>query len=135
MRLVEDETWAVMTLVAEASGEPYEAQLAVAEVIRNRTATRYNSDGTVIGTVLAAAQFSCWSTRDKNRLRVARMDWDDPAVVSCRRAWREAMFGQSNTVRGAVLYYNPNVPGIKRPTWDRSECLVATVGAQRFFVS
>lgn len=44
--LVPDDTWAILTIIGEAAGEPYVGQLAVAEVIRNRMRQRYASDGT-----------------------------------------------------------------------------------------
>lgn len=42
----------------EASGEPTEGQAGVAQVLKNRIALRYKSDGTMAGTVLGHDQFS-----------------------------------------------------------------------------
>jgi N-acetylmuramoyl-L-alanine amidase len=130
-RLVSEEAWAVLTIAQEASGESYAVKLATAEVIRNRMRRRYSSDGTVAGTVLRPYQFSGWNTKDPNRIRCAALEDTDPLTQECRRAWKEAVAG-SDTVNGAVLYFNPAI--VQTPEWvERSEA-VAVVGPHHFFV-
>ncbi len=133
-RLVSDDTWAILTIWQEARGESFEGKLAVAEVIWNRMRQQYQSDGTVVGTVLKPYQFSGWNTTDKNRLIAAKLDDLDPAVKDCMKAWFDAKAG-SNTVRGALLYFNPSL--VKDvPTWAGSAVAkkVAEVGRHVFYV-
>lgn len=131
MRLITDEALAVATVYAEARGEPYNGQIGVAEVICNRTARKYSSDGTVASTVLWPAQFSAWNTRDPNRVRAMLIDDDDPVVQQCMAAWRAAVAG-SDLTHGALMYVNP-----RTATGDLSwiaQCVeTACIGQHRFF--
>lgn len=136
MRLVTDDALAIITIMQEAAGEPYIGKVAVAEVIRNRMKAKYSSDGTVAGTVLRPYQFSGWNTEDRGRIRNIRADDTDPIVQECQRAWQEAWHG-SDTVKGAVLYYNPDPRLVREtPDWAKphSATLVAQVGHHVFFV-
>lgn len=130
MRLVSDDTWAILTIWQEARGETQAGRVAVAEVIRNRTKQRYSSDGTVAGTVLAPLQFSGWNVHDPNRIPSALIDEGDPAVRGCIEAWTTAVTG-SDTVHGAVLYFNP---AVVTPVWAATCKRVATVGNHEFYV-
>ena len=131
-RLVSDEAWAVMTLWQEARGEPREGQVAVAEVIRNRMQRKYQSDGTVVGTVLRPYQFSGWNTGDANRRISAVLEEDDPIVVQLLGCWREAIGGASNYAKGAVLYLNPTILG-SEPPWLVESHRVAIIGRHHFY--
>lgn len=51
-----DEALAALTVYLEARGESFAGKLAVAAVIRNRMERRYQSDGTIAGTVLRPRQ-------------------------------------------------------------------------------
>lgn len=134
MRLITEEALAVITIYQEAQGESYEGKLAVAEVIRNRMKKQYASDGTVSGTVLRPMQFSGWNAKDPGRIRAVRSDSDDRIVQDCIRAWHEAIAG-SDTVNGAVLYYNPSIiPDAPEWAMPDSADQVATVGHHVFFV-
>lgn len=53
-----DDQLAATCIADEAGNQPYEGKLAVARVILNRMAAKYESDGTVEGTVLKHFQFS-----------------------------------------------------------------------------
>jgi spore germination cell wall hydrolase CwlJ-like protein len=135
MRLVSDESWAVLTLWMECRGEPYEGQMAVAEVIQNRMRRHDSSDGTVAGTVLRPYQFSCWNTDDPQRLRAAGLEDTHPQIVQCRQAWRDVLAGQS-VVGQAVLYLNQAVVRARTgrlPVWARPDTQVAVIGAHHFF--
>lgn len=133
MRIVPDHVWAALTIWGEARGESWEGQVAVAEVIRNRTTQLYSSKGTVASTVLSPYQFSMWNTRDPNRLAAAALDELNPAYCTAMRAWREAERG-SSLVKGAVLYYAPQLVD-HVPEWAQPEKViqVAEVGRHRFF--
>lgn len=120
MRLVDDDHWAVLTIIGEAAGEPLIGKIAVAEVIRNRMKKRYASDGTVIGTVLRAKQFSMWD--DQARLLAARADDDQQYVQEALRAWHESE--TSNVTHGAVLYHTT---ALTPPYWTKGQSVkVAT---------
>lgn len=131
MRLIPDEVWAALNIWMEARGEPYEGQLAVAEVMQTRMRRKYQSDGTVIGTVLRPYQFSGWNTKDPNRLRAAQLEDTDGRYAMCRQAWRDVLAGTS-VVPDAVLYYNP--AGVTLPpVWSIPANFVTIIGAHHFF--
>jgi spore germination cell wall hydrolase CwlJ-like protein len=133
IRLVPDWKWAVMTIMQEAQGEPYSTKLAVAEVIIRRTKMKYNSDGTVAGTVLWPMQFSGWNAKDdtpkyRERVECAKVMEDDPVVMECIKAWKEAENG-SNTTGRATLYYNPS---ISNPPWAKTCIETAVIDKHRY---
>ena len=105
MRLITDESLAVVTIWQEARGESFEGKVAVAEVIRNRQQALVHSDGSVPGTVLKDRQFSGWNSTDPNRVPSAKLDDDDAIVQACRLAWETAKTG-SNLAKGATFYVN-----------------------------
>lgn len=128
MRVVSDDKWAIMTIAGEALGEPLTGKIAVAEVIRNRMKRGYASDGTVIGTVLRAKQFSMWD--DRARILAAKLDDEHPMVQDCIKAWE--LSAESNVVHGAVLYHTIQ---IDPPYWTRGERVhnVATIKNHTFY--
>jgi hypothetical protein len=79
--------------------------IAVAEVLREREETNFNSDGTAQGTVLSPFQFSGWNTNDPNRLRAAQYALDHPIVVKAITAHRFAFERRSTLAMGANLYH------------------------------
>lgn len=138
IQLIADDAIAIVTILQEAEGEPFEGKLAVAEVILSRTRHRYNSDGTIMGTCLAPLQFSGWNSKSTNRIRTMRCCEADPMVADCVRAWNLATAG-SSTVQGALLYYSPATLvalGVPAPDWASplKSKQVATVGHHIFFV-
>ncbi len=133
MRVISDDVLAGITIKQEADGESMAVKVAIGEVIRNRMAARYQSDGTVAGTVLHPFAFSGWnSTRDPNiaALRIRTVQVDSADLNDCSVAWNQS--ATSGTVPGAVLYF---VPGSVRvpPAWADPAKLVAVLGAQRFY--
>jgi spore germination cell wall hydrolase CwlJ-like protein len=131
VRLIADDTLVACTLWGEARGETPEGRIAVAEVIRNRMAQHYQSDGTVAGTLMKPHQFSCWSTRDPSRRLMVMLDTEDALVLDCFEAWERALAG-SNLVRGALLYANLAVTGGVPPDWGIVH-RVATIGNHSFY--
>lgn len=127
VRVVDDEKWAIMTIAGEALGEPLMGKIAVGEVIRNRMKREYASDGTVIGTVLRAKQFSMWD--DKARLLAARIDDTNPKVRECIEAWEAS--ATSNVTKGAVLYHTVDVS----PYWRKATSVshVTTIHHHMFY--
>lgn len=130
MRLVPARVWAVLTIWQEARGEDHVGRVAVAEVIRNRMAMKYASDGTVEGTVLRPYQFSGWNTKDPNRIAAAKVDSMDPIVIDCGKAWDES--ATSKLTKGAVLYLNPAVVN-PLPAWAKQENRTAIIGSHHFY--
>jgi Cell Wall Hydrolase len=55
--LTDDQLFATV-VCDEAANQPHEGKVAVAIVVLNRTATRYESDGSLAGTLYASMQFS-----------------------------------------------------------------------------
>ncbi len=129
MRLISDTALAAVTIWREARGEVYEGKLAVAEVIRNRMKERYASDGTIAGTVMRPKQFSGWNSNDPNRIPSLKIDDGDQAVADCVRAWKEAMEQNTNSVKGALLYY---APALAAPEWARGCMEAARIGRHVF---
>lgn len=134
MKVISDDSLAIVTIWQEARGESYEGKLAVASVIRNRMKKKYSSDGTAAGTVLKDFQFSGWNAdpKDSNRELSVKIDDQDGTVRECIRAWNAS--ADKDTVSGAVLYFNPKI--VKRPKWAMPDVaeLVATVGSHEFYV-
>lgn len=138
MRIFADEALAVATIWAEARSEPRSGQVAVAEVIRNRTRSRYSSDGTVASTVMRRKQFSCWNDSTEWREKILELDWESPEVQEARAAWMIAMEHDSDTVKGSVLYHTISPPAgalVWPPNWSKSPTakLVAQIGRHVFY--
>jgi hypothetical protein len=129
-RVIPDDTWGILCIFAEARGEPYEGQIAVGNVIRNRCAKKYASDGTVVGTVTKASQFSWMNTDDGQRTRVLRASREDPAWKTASKAWFESE--HVRLVDDAVLYY---ADSIVPPYWSKANgvTLVKRIGRHLFF--
>jgi len=127
--LINPEVWGVLTVAAEAGGEPMEGKVGVAEVIRNRMRRRYSSDGTVEGTVLRAKQFSCWDSQDIGRIRVARLDLSDPILRDSALAWEQAFRRHSNVANGAVLYHADYVS----PSWAEKAIRLTQISRHIFY--
>lgn len=84
----------VRLVTAEAGGEPYEGQVAVAAVVLNRMRS-YKFPKTVRGVVYQENQFSS----------VPKLSYIQPSE-SCRRAVAEAINGIDPS-NGALYFYNP----------------------------
>ena len=131
VRLIPDHVLAAITLWAEARGEPWDGQIAVAEVIRNRTAQKHFSDGTVASTILWPYQFSCWNTKDPNRAKMFGLLHGDKLAEQCIRAWNDAMAGTDFT-KGALFYVNLDAVA-ETPSWI-AECVqTVKIGRHRFY--
>jgi len=123
-----DDALAALTVYLEAGAESFAGKLAVAAVIRNRTRLRYQSDGTVRGTVLKPRQFQPWNTRSPSQLT---LDLKKRSMRDSLLAWHLVQDGRE-IVDGAVLFYNPKLA--KTPDWARVSRKVATIGGHAFYV-
>ncbi len=123
-----DETLAALTVYLEARGESFAGKLAVAAVIRNRMKLRYQSDGTIKGTVLKPSQFQPWNFKRPHQVR---FDLRNKEMRDSLLAWRLVQDGRK-IVDGAVLFYNPNLA--RTPYWAKVSQKVATIGAHEFYI-
>ncbi|MFB3061969.1 MAG: cell wall hydrolase [Candidatus Binatia bacterium] len=127
-RNLTEEGLAALTVYMEAKGESFAGKLAVAAVIRNRMKMKYQSDGTVKGTVLKRSQFQPWNTRQPHQVP---FDLNKQRLRDSLLAWRLVQDGR-DVVGGAVLFYNPRI--VRTPYWARVSHKVATIGQHEFFV-
>lgn len=118
---------ASVTIWGEARGEEYKGQIAIGEVIRNRMAARFFSDGTVAGTVARPLQFSCWNSSDPNRLKMLQVDRMDPIFKGCAQAWVES--GQSDFSGSALMYHNKGMV----PQWASDFQMSCQIGNHIFY--
>ena len=92
---------------------------------------KFNSDGTVVGTVLRGWQFSGWNTGDVNRLWSAKLDDTEVQYILALKAWRDILSG-SSVVPDAVFYYNP--AGVTHtPDWAVPTNFIVQIGAHHFY--
>jgi spore germination cell wall hydrolase CwlJ-like protein len=130
VRVVSDDVYGALNIFAEARGEPFEGQVAVGNVVRERMRLKYASDGTVVGTVWKSNQFSWTLSSDPQRIRVMRVDDEDPAWVEAMTAWKA-----SETTKvvpsGTVLYHAEHV----NPWWAESSAVrfVKRIGRHLFY--
>ena len=131
MRLVPDEALAAVAIDTEAEGEPYPVKVGVAEVIRNRMAQKFYSDGTVAGTIWRKSQFSAFSLlpNANNIIRAFQIDDQAPAAMDCVKAWAAAQSG-SASVGGALLFHSPTPV---RPPWATDDKFICQLGSIRFY--
>lgn len=128
-RVIPDDVWGILCIFAEARGEPYEGQVAVGNVVRNRTRLGHFSNGTVVGTVSEAYQFSWMNHTDAQRGRVLAASWDDPRIRVAAKAWYESEWSQP--VGDALFYHADYV----QPGWAKAQGieLVKKIGRHLFY--
>jgi len=120
---------AISTILAEAGNQPFNGMVAVGEVIRERTRRKYNSDGSLIGTLLLPWQFSCWNQDPINRrlmirsLMLISLSATIPqgSINNAIAAWEASK--TSNVSNKAVLYHTVNIG----PSWIKSPKVIKTV--------
>ena len=123
-----DDKLAALTVYLEARGESFAGKMAVAAVIRNRMKLKYQSDGTVKGTVLRPKQFEPWIKKQPHQVR---FDPNESKMRDSMLAWRMVQDGRE-VVKGAVLFYNPRL--VRSPRWARQGHMVASIGGHEFYV-
>lgn len=112
----------------EAGGESFAGKMAVAAVIRNRMTMKYQSDGTIRGTVLRRSQFQPWNKKSPHQVHV---DMNQKGMKDSLLAWRLVQDGR-NVVDGAVLFFNPRIA--RTPRWARVGFKVASIGGHEFYI-
>lgn len=128
-----DQLVVVATIIQEASNQGPAGMLAVAEVIRDRTALHVQSDGDLLSTCLWPFAFSGWRATDPNRLRSLRaILHEDLVVQAALAAWQQATVAQTRTAAGATHYLNPKIlPAL--PPWAAGKTPVAIIGDHHFY--
>lgn len=104
----------------EARGEPYEGQLAVAEVTLNRADL---SGRNICQEVFLDKQFS-WSHQINRPKIVNQVAWQEAIDVS-----KVALSVPSNVSNGATHYHN----GTVKPQWAKKLCKVVIIGRHIFY--
>ena len=104
---------------AEARGESYKGQVAVAAVVLNRVASA-SFPNTISGVVYQSGAFTCVSNGSINNTPNA----------SAIRAARDALNGWDPT-GGCLYYYNPDATNDK---WIRTRTVKTIIGNHRFAV-
>lgn len=137
----------------EARGEIDDGKAAVARVILNRTRRKYQSDGSIEGTILHPAAFS-WtefdmvggkyvkvaSTPEEQHARVLAcyaQALKSPSWLPCEHIAERVLSGAYDTPNyrlltdDTVLYYAP--AACRTPAWADADKLVAVIGRMWFF--
>ena len=104
---------------AEARGESYKGQVAVAAVVLNRVASP-QFPNTITGVIYQNGAFSCVSNGSIN----------NTPDSSCIRAAREALNGWDPT-GGCLYYYNA---GLTSDAWIRTRTIVTVIGNHSFAI-
>ena len=104
---------------AEARGEPYKGQVAVAAVVLNRVASS-SFPNTISGVIYQSGAFSCVSNGQINRT---------PNATAIRAAL-DAMNGWDPT-GGCLYFYNPSGTSDK---WIRTRTVKTVIGNHKFAV-
>ena len=113
------------TVWGEARSEDFAGMLAVAQVIRNRTRTKW-ARGTLADVCLAPAQFSCWNANDLNRPLLDTVTLDDDAYLVAYGICCLVVAGEWDDPTGrATHYHNKNMSPY--PNWASSPQMVRTV--------
>jgi len=114
-----------LCLWREARGEPVNAKLAVACVIRNRA--RHPSwwgGPSISSVVLKPKQFSSFNSDDPNAVK-----WPKPFDSSwqaCLEIAQQVIDGAPDVTEGATHYHDDSIAA---PAWTRNMTMVAKVGA------
>ena len=128
MRLISDDTWGAINIWAEARSEPFDGQIAVGNVVRERMRLKYSSNGTVVGTIWRPKQFSWTLGSDPQRLWALSLDDEHHAWARAMEAWKESASVYA-VPPGTVLYHAEYVS----PRWAENAEFVKQIGAHLFY--
>lgn len=119
------------TVYGEARGEPFEGQVGVAWVVKNRASKPGWWGRTIEEVCFRAKQFSCWNPDDPN-LRVIHAA--TPNVESYLRAMGVAALVMSGNLpdptRGATHYHHVGI----KPLWSEKMRETVTIGHHKFLI-
>lgn len=118
------------TIYGEARGEPYEGQVAVAAVIRNRVKRPARFGEGYEGVCLKPKQFSCWNEGDPNREILQRAGLFDRDMVKAMGIACLVFSGDlHDPTNGADHYF---ATYIKPPKWSEDMEIKARIGRHLF---
>jgi len=118
------------TIWAEARGESFEGQVAVAHVLINRVEVRHRKESTLSGVCLEPSQFSAWNLDDPNRKKLLALPWSDPGLQRAARALLSALAERPNDPTKGATYYHAKYA---RPRWARGETPTVVIGNHKFY--
>lgn len=125
------------TIYGEARNQPFEGQLAVAWVIRNRTARALRFGATIAEVCLKPLQFSCWNRNDPNFAKVVTVHEPDLALTKAGAAARMVLTELSgDPTFGADHYFTTNPPPGETkwpPEWAAGMKRTAIIGDHVFY--
>jgi spore germination cell wall hydrolase CwlJ-like protein len=106
-----------LTLYGEASGEPFDAKIAIAHVMKWREVNNIAWDD-----IADPMQFSCWNLDDPNLERIRNIKPFDEAWEKCCDAAYGVYYDQyPDPTGGSTHYYNPKLMEIlynkAQPPW------------------
>jgi hypothetical protein len=155
--MIDARTLLAVCIADEAANQPHEGKVAVGRVVMNRTRLKYESDGTVEGTVLRHMQFSgFWCDFEDGRYAVvahtpseamARARAKLARYSSAPKLWRDCLLAADQAMGAApfaggpeyakitpltVSYYAPSAVPIP-PVWATPDKLDAVIAAHHFF--
>jgi N-acetylmuramoyl-L-alanine amidase len=120
------------TVWAEARGEQFLGQRAVANVVINRWETdegQFKRDDTIAMACLRPNQFSCWNAADPNFEEMQTISFGARSFRTAMRAALEA-FDEPDLTEGARHYHTAGVS----PEWSKRREPVVVIGKHYFFV-
>lgn len=158
--MLDDLTMLALCVWDEAAGELFEGKVAVATVVLKRSAAKFESDGTITGTVLHKDQFSgFWFSMQGHPPRYLRDAWtaDEAAVKATRLfavaqhqsiwhdcvsaaqealtqhwSFKDANFDKLLAEPRAFMYANLAILP-RPPAWASSQQFICKIGHHSFF--
>lgn len=135
---------AARTIAREAGAEPWEGQVAVAEVLINRVRIALANargaaqvhDHCIAAACLRRLQFSCWNLNDPNRQKAMAMLGTEPMYQKAEKAFMEAWTNGTDLTGGAVNYHTvarPRWAVVWPPSWAGRMRRTVAIGAHVFY--
>lgn len=132
--------WPLMLLYAaaiwgEARGEPYEAKVAVAWVIRNRWKKNGWFGENLREVILKKYQFSCFNENDVNRVKLYNPLKYDPFEVwaECYEVAEKVHVGEIEDPTGGTTHYFDESLKNNPPFWREELKFVKKIGRLYFY--
>jgi len=123
---------AALTVWMEARGEGEGGMAAVAWALVNRhNAGKWFSGKTLAECCLIPFAFSCWNTRDPNRVAASRLTGDETILAEIDGYLADALAGDGNDPTGGATHYIDR--SIAPPEWARLAMHTATIGRITFY--
>jgi spore germination cell wall hydrolase CwlJ-like protein len=151
--MISDIELEALNVYEEAGGEIVEGQAAIERIVLNRQRLKFQSDGTIVGTILKPNQFSwawfafvdrkyvrvAWSLLDAEKIVLEKWTMLSPTSkgnsVSVVNEVRAGSFHgplYDKLTDDAVNYLNPRiVPHL--PSWASKDKFVCTIGHHDFY--